>query len=129
MAKGTLIIAEDDMALRNLYMKKFGLSGYNLKTCENGQEALTALQTITPDILVLDIHMPVMDGFTVLQNLPPPGQRPYAVLMLTNFSDPKAFEQGKALGADGFFVKKDMSIRKLVEMVDALMLQKRQGQS
>lgn len=127
MAKGTIIIAEDDPALRNLYMKKFGLSGYNLKTCENGEEALQALQTMMPDILLLDIHMPKMDGFTVLQHLPPPGQRPYPVLMLTNFGDPKAFEQGKALGADGFFVKKDMTIRKLVEMVETLVAQKHQG--
>ncbi|TSC79030.1 MAG: two-component system, OmpR family, response regulator [Candidatus Peregrinibacteria bacterium Gr01-1014_25] len=124
MAKGTILIAEDDAALRNLYMKKFGLAGFDLKTCEDGEQCLIELQSHSPDVLILDVHMPKMDGMTVLEHLPKE-KRSYPVIVLTNFDDAKVRERGRQLAVDDFFVKKDMTIRKLVEMVEAV-LAKRQ---
>lgn len=117
MPKGDIIIAEDDPVLRNLYVKKFSVAGYSIRTAENGEEAIKLLTERAPEVLVLDIHMPKMDGFQVLERLDK-DTRPFPVIMLTNFADEKTKQRGKELGADDYFVKKDMTIRSLLDMVD-----------
>lgn len=124
MAKGTVLIAEDDPVLRNLYVKKFTISGYTIRTAENGQQALDSLRNDgAPDVLVLDIHMPVMDGLQVLESLTK--DRPFPVIMLSNFSDDENQRKAKELGADDYFIKKDMTIKSLLEMVERVMKVKR----
>lgn len=117
MIKPDILIAEDDPVLRNLYVKKFSVSGFPIRAVEDGEQALAALQERFPQVLVLDIHMPKVDGFQVLEQYPKP-QRAFPVIMLTNFADEKSRERGKDLGADEYFIKKDMTIKSLLEMVD-----------
>lgn len=117
MIKPDILIAEDDPVLRNLYVKKFSVSGYPVRAVENGEQALAALKERFPQVLVLDIHMPTVDGFQVLEQLPK-ATRAFPVVMLTNFADEKSRERGKELGADEYFVKKDMTIKSLLEMVE-----------
>lgn len=119
MSAGDILIAEDDAVLRNLYIKKFSVEGFTIRTAENGEEVLKELAQQKPDVLILDIHMPVMDGFQTMEKLPKP--RPYPVIMLTNFADDATKARAKELGADDYFVKKDMTIRTLLEMVHRVM--------
>ena len=125
MAKGNILIAEDDPVLRNLYIKKFSVMGYAIRTAQDGEEAVMQINLQTPDVLVLDIHMPKIDGFQVLQMLPK-DRRPFPVVLLSNFADEKTKARGIELGADGYLVKKDMTIKALVEMVERLMALKGQ---
>jgi DNA-binding response OmpR family regulator len=118
--KGTILIAEDDAVLRNLYVKKFSVAGYDIRAVEDGEAALAALQERLPDIAILDIHMPKLDGFQVLEKFPP-SQRSFPAIMLTNFADERSKQRGKELGADDYFVKKDMTIRSLLEMVEKVL--------
>lgn len=118
MAKPSILIAEDDPVLRNLYIKKFSVAGYAITAVEDGEKALKEIELKTPDILVLDIHMPVMDGFQVLEHFPPATRR-FPVVMLTNFADERSKERGKELGADDYFIKKDMTIKSLLTMVES----------
>ncbi|HVW67294.1 MAG TPA: response regulator [Candidatus Peribacteraceae bacterium] len=117
MAKADILIAEDDPVLRNLYIKKFSVAGYDIRAVEDGEQALKALTEKAPDVLVLDIHMPKVDGFQVLEQYPV-DKRTFPVVMLTNFADEKSRERGKELGADDYFIKKDMTIKSLLEMVE-----------
>lgn len=117
MIKPDILIAEDDPVLRNLYVKKFSVSGFPIRAVEDGEQALAALQERFPQVLVLDIHMPKVDGFQVLEQYPK-STRAFPVIMLTNFADEKSRERGKDLGADEYFIKKDMTIKSLLEMVD-----------
>ena len=120
MANADILIAEDDAVLREVYTKKFTLSGYDIRTAQNGEEAVAELKKKEPDILILDINMPVLDGFGVLEQFPKQS-RNFPVIMLTNFGDDKNRERGKELGADDYFIKSEMTIRKLLEMVETLL--------
>lgn len=124
MANTDILIAEDDAVLREVYMKKFTLNGYTIRTAENGEEAVAEIQKKQPDILVLDINMPILDGFGVLERFPK-DKRSFPVIMLTNFGDDKNKSRGMELGADDYFIKSEMTIRKLLEMVDTLLKAKK----
>lgn len=118
--KGEILIGEDDAVLREVYIKKFTLSGYSIRVATNGEEVLKLINEKMPDILILDIHMPIIDGFSVLEKFPK-DNRPFPIIMLTNFGDDKSRQRGKDLGADDFFVKSEMTIKSLITMVDNLM--------
>ncbi len=119
MAKYKLLVAEDDTVLRDLYLRKFDRTIYDVRTAANGQEAVDLIAQEKPDLLLLDINMPVLDGFGVLEHLPK-SARPFPVIILTNFDDQANRERGKAYQIDDYFVKKDMTIKSLVEMVERL---------
>jgi len=115
-----ILIAEDDSVLQDLYLRKFNKDAFEVRTASNGQEALDSIAKDVPDMLLLDINMPVMDGFEVLEKLPK-DKRAFPVIVLTNFDDQANRERGKALQVDDYFVKKDMTIKTLVEMVERLL--------
>jgi DNA-binding response OmpR family regulator len=125
MATYNILIAEDDTVLRDLYLRKFDKEVYDIRTASNGQEALALIQARKPDLLILDINMPVQDGFGVLEKLPK-ADRSFPVIILTNFADQANRDRGMGLGVDDYFVKKDMTIKTLIEMAGRL-LQKKPG--
>jgi len=120
MSTLNILIAEDDAVLREVYVKKFSLSGFNIRTAENGQKAVELIEQEKPDLLVIDLNMPVMDGFSVLERFPR-SAREFPILVLSNFGDTKNRERGLSLGADDFFIKSEMTIKTLLDKVTALM--------
>lgn len=120
MAKGNILIAEDDSVLRDVYVKKFSIAGFDIRTVKDGQEAIEAIEKEKPDIMLLDINMPIVDGYGVLEKNPRTS-RDFPIILLTNFGDDKTKEKGLGLGADDLFVKKDMTIKKLLDMVEGLL--------
>jgi len=117
MAKFDLIIAEDDLVLRDLYIRKLDKNLYDVRTAENGQVALDLIRAKKPDLLLLDIGMPIMDGFEVLEKLSA-GERTFPVIILTNMADQANREKGMKFNVADFFVKKDMTIKSLIEMIE-----------
>lgn len=124
MGKYKILIAEDDNVLRDLYLRKFTPDVFDIRTAVNGEETLQMIAETTPDLLLLDLKMPVLDGFGVLEKLPPKGERPFPVIVLTNFDDQVNRERGATFGVDDFFIKKDMTIKSLLEMVQRLLKKK-----
>lgn len=120
MVKADILIAEDDAVLRDVYLKKFTISGYEIRTVENGEEALQAIGLKIPDILIVDLHMPGLDGFGVLEKFPK-AERTFPVIVLTNFGDEQNKQRALQLGADDYFIKSEMTIKSLVEMVENLL--------
>ena len=116
-----ILIAEDDAVLRSLYIKKFELGGYVVRACGDGEEAVMEVEKQAPDIMILDIHMPKMDGFQVLERFPKQ-KRNFPIILLTNFDQTDFKIKAGQLGADDYFVKKDMTIRSLLEMVERLLV-------
>ena len=115
-----ILIAEDDSVLLDLYLRKFNKDQYEVVTAGNGQEALDIIAKNPPEMLLLDLNMPVLDGFGALEKLPRE-KRSFPVIVLTNFDDQVNRDRGQKLGVDDYFVKKDMTIKTLVDMVDRLL--------
>jgi len=124
MANADILVAEDDAVLRDVYVKKFTIAGYTIRTAENGQEALDALKEKLPDILIVDLHMPVVDGFSLLEKYPR-DSRDFPIIVLTNFGDEQNKKKADELGADDYFIKSDMTIKTLIEMVENLLKAKK----
>lgn len=119
-----ILIVEDDAVLRDLYVRKFSKTSYMIRTASNGQEALTSVKEKKPNLLLLDLNMPVMDGFSVLEKIPKE-ERTYPIIVITNYEDQSTRDKANGMNVDGYFVKKDMTIKSLVEMVDGLLAAKK----
>lgn len=118
--KPDILVAEDDAVLRNLYEKKFLLEGFAVRIASDGEEVIRMIREKAPDLLLLDIHMPKADGFQVLKEFPKK-DRTFGVIILTNFGQAEFKLRALELGADDYFVKKDMTMRTLLEMVKRLL--------
>ena len=115
MGKKVLVV-EDDGMLRDLLVRHFKAS-FTVLAAEDGEQALALAKQNYPDIILLDLLLPKVDGFQVLEQLPKE-QRKYPVVILTNFADEKSRERGRELSVDDYFIKKDMTIKSLLEMVE-----------
>ncbi|MFA6259096.1 MAG: response regulator [Candidatus Peribacteraceae bacterium] len=118
-SKGNILFAEDDPVLREVFKKKFTIEGYEVRTSANGDEALAALSQQLPDALLLDINMPGKNGFDVMEQYPR-DKRSFPIIILTNLGDEHTRRRGEELGADGFFIKSQMTVKMLIEMVNDL---------
>lgn len=80
--------------------------GFEVTEAEHGQDALDKLKTITVDLIITDLNMPVMDGITLIQNVrKQPGMKSKPILMLTTEGLAAKKEAGKAAGATGWIIK------------------------
>jgi DNA-binding response OmpR family regulator len=120
MSTFSILIAEDDAVLREVYVKKFSIAGFKIRAVQDGQEALQEIEKEKPDIVILDLNMPVLDGFAVLERFPR-AQRTFPIIVLSNFGDTKNKERGVRLEADDFFIKSEMTIKTLMEKVATLL--------
>jgi len=99
----TILIIDDDLALRQLVASTLKQEGYQVLTAADGQEGLRQMYQGHPDLLILDIIMPAMDGWTVCQRVREVSNIP--IIMLTAQSEPEEIVKGLDLGADDYLVK------------------------
>ena len=82
MAPSTILVVDDDAAIRDLLSEVFELEGYRVETAANGAEALQRLEQVRPVLILLDVTMPILDGLGVAQELRRRGS-PIPVLILS----------------------------------------------
>lgn len=118
MAK--LLIIEDDPYVARFYERLFRYRNYDLIVASNGEEGLEKAVAANPDLVLLDILMPKMNGLEVLKKLKEnPQTKNITVVMLTNIGDEKTAKEAAALGASGFIVKSQAPPEKLHEIVNS----------
>lgn len=116
-----ILWVEDDNFLSEILTKRFLSLDYNLLRARNGTEALAIAQTEVPDIIMLDIVMPDINGLDVLQKLKMQEKfKKTPIIMLSNLSSPSDIEKSKKLGAVGFIVKATVSLDEIVTQVEKL---------
>ena len=108
----SLLVVDDDPAIRALLQAGLGSDGYHLKFASNGAEAITQLGEGFPDVVILDLNMPVMNGLEFLSKIQLEPVRPYSVVVLTGFDDEKSVETCYRAGVSSV-VKKPFTLNKL----------------
>jgi DNA-binding response OmpR family regulator len=116
--KTKVLIIEDEEMLANMYISKFEKEGYQAEKSENGRVGLEEAKTMKPDVILLDIMMPEVDGFMVLKDLKEdPATKNIPIIMLTNLGQEEDVEKGTKLGAIDYLVKANLTPAQVVEKV------------
>jgi len=118
MLGSRILIAEDEARLRKIIKKYLVNEGYTVYEAENGKEALDLFELEDIDLIILDVMMPVMDGWLALKTIRKKSSIP--VMMLTARTDEEDTVFGFDLGADDY-VSKPFRARELVARVKALL--------
>lgn len=101
-----ILIVEDDNFLVEMYTTKFELEGFQVVTAEDGEKGLEVAKAENPNIILLDILMPKMDGFTTLEELKKDESlKNIPVILLTNLGQKEDVKKGFDLGAAGYLIK------------------------
>ncbi len=113
-----IAIVEDDLAISQMYRLKFEAEGFQVQSAENGKLGLELIQTFQPDIVLLDLMMPEMNGDQVLATMRKTDWgKDIKVIILTNMGEQEAPEILKQLNVSAFIVKADMTPRQVAELV------------
>ena len=122
MSKTKIAIIEDDLAIVQMYKTKFEKDGYEVATAGDGQSGLQLLDSYEPDVILLDLMMPGMNGFEFLQRLrQQPGGRDAKVVVLTNMGDTETATRVYKMAANDYIVKAEMTPREVEERVKKLL--------
>lgn len=104
--KPTILLIEDDTFLIGMYVAKLQLEQFDTLVATDGDQGLALAKQNIPDCVLLDIVLPKMDGFLVLEELKrDPTTRDIPVILLTNLGQRKDIERGIALGAADYLIK------------------------
>lgn len=115
-----IAIIEDDQAISQMYRIKFEGDGYDVETAENGKTGLQMIETIKPDMVLLDLMMPEMNGDEMLAKLRATDWgKDIKVIILTNVGEQEIPPAVKELGVKAIIIKADMTPRQVADVVKA----------
>ena len=113
-----ILLVEDDRFLRKAAETTLKRHGYAVVTANDGEEALRAARSELPDLVLLDLIMPKLNGFEVLRALKGEASTaPIPVVVLSNLGQDHDVQQALADGAMAYLVKADLSLQELVKRV------------
>jgi len=114
-----ILIVEDDPSIVSILKAKFQVEGINVLMAEDGLVGLKMALESQPDLILLDIIMPVMDGLTMLKKLRESGEfgKQVPVVILTNLSEAEKVQEAAARGVYDFLVKANWELADLVKLV------------
>jgi DNA-binding response OmpR family regulator len=114
-----VLLIEDDVAAAEMYRLRLVADGYSVVIARDGQEGLRMAAHESPDFIYLDLRLPGLDGFEVLERLRADTTTMHIpVIILTNYGEPELRERGTKLGALEFLVKADTTPAQLSESVE-----------
>jgi CheY-like chemotaxis protein len=101
-----VLFVEDDPSVAQMYRLKLELDGYDVEVATDGEKALEIARSNAPDIIFLDIRLPKLDGFGVLEALrKDPRTERLPVVILSNYSEKQLIERGLRMGARDYLIK------------------------
>jgi DNA-binding response OmpR family regulator len=115
-------IIEDDIAIVQMYRTKFENEGYEVATAPDGASGLELIESFKPDIILLDLMMPNMNGLDMLKQLRSQAAgRDAKVVVLTNMGDTETATKVYKMAANDYIVKAEMTPKQVAERVKALL--------
>lgn len=120
-----ILLIEDDPFLSSMYSTKFELENFIVFSGDDGRKGLNLAMSEIPDIILLDIMMPVMNGFEVLENLKKDDlTKNIPVILLTNLNQKDDIERGLAMGANDYLIKAHFMPSEVVDKIRKVMSEK-----
>lgn len=116
--KKRILVAEDEAMMSTMYKTRLEADGFEVLVAGNGSEALELAQKEKPDLILLDVIMPQLDGFTVLEKIKEdPKIKKIPVLMITNLGTDEDKKKGEEKGAADYIVKANFTPEQISEKV------------
>jgi CheY-like chemotaxis protein len=117
-----IAIVEDDAVISQMYRMKFESEGFDVQLAMDGEQGIALVESFKPDIVLLDLQMPVMGGDEALEIIrSKPWGKTIPVIILTNVGIEEAPKSLKSLGVKSYIVKANLTPRQVVQQVqDAL---------
>ncbi|MFA7653740.1 MAG: response regulator [Candidatus Magasanikbacteria bacterium] len=113
-----VLLVEDDAFLSQIYQKKFEMEGFKISIADNGEKGLSEARKKKPSIILLDVLLPKMDGFVVLENLKNSLEtKDIPVILLTNLGQKEDVDKGLAVGAVDYLIKAHFKPSEVVDKV------------
>lgn len=116
-----ILVAEDDKFLASAYKLKLTKAGFEVQVANDGSIALEMLKNFVPDLILLDLVMPVKDGFVTLAEIK--ANTVYSkipVLVASNLGQKEDIDKANELGANDFVIKSDMSLDELIKKINSM---------
>lgn len=116
-----VLLVEDDPFIRDIYTVKFSQEGFEVVIADNGVEALKKMQQFIPNVILLDIVMPYMDGMETLKNIRSREEwRKIPIIMLTNISEKEKINESEEYGINDYLIKSHFTPSEVVQKVKNL---------
>ncbi|OGG04942.1 hypothetical protein A2Z33_06630 [Candidatus Gottesmanbacteria bacterium RBG_16_52_11] len=116
MAK--ILFVEDDPLIIKIYSTRLKADGYEVFSAENGEEGLKVAQELHPDLVVLDVMMPRLDGFAVLERLRKTDEfAKKPIIMYSNLNNEEEMARAQQMGVTEFIVKANLSPTQFIEKI------------
>jgi CheY-like chemotaxis protein len=123
--RNKILLVEDSKVIQQMYRSKLTIEQFTVLTADNGMEAIKILSTEVPDIILLDLMMPVMDGYKVLQVIKTDTRlSDVPVLVFSAKGQPEEVERALNLGASGYIIKATTKPNDVVEQIRKVLSQK-----
>jgi DNA-binding response OmpR family regulator len=119
--KKKILIAEDEAALSRVMNLKFTGSGFNVIVVNDGNIFSEIFDKENPDLVLLDLMIPGLDGFSILKEIKEVKRSKVPVIILSNLGQSEDKSKAKELGATDYFVKSDISISEIVEKIKLIL--------
>lgn len=118
----TILIIEDDPFLIDIYTSQFKKSGYKVEVAVDGEVALAKIKEINPDLVVLDILLPKVNGWELLKIIRrDPKLKDLKVVILSNLLEEEQVNKGFELGAIKYFIKAEHTPNEIVEEIKKIL--------
>jgi two-component system alkaline phosphatase synthesis response regulator PhoP len=116
--KPKIVVVEDEPAIQEMYRMKLTLNNFDVKTADNGKQGLKVIEEFGPDLILLDLKMPVMTGDEMLEELRTTEKgAKVRVIILTNISRDEAPHKLRLLNVDRYIVKAHYTPTQVIEVV------------
>lgn len=114
----TIAIIEDDQVISQMYRMKFESDGFTVHVAENGESGIKVVEETKPDLILLDMQMPGMNGDEALAEIRKHDWgKDIPVIVLTNLGEEEAPKNLRSLGIESYIVKADLTPRQVVDRV------------
>lgn len=120
-----ILIIEDDSFLSEMYSTKLIQEGFETEIAVDGKQGINKIKDIKPDLVLLDIVLPKMDGFEILESIKKdPEFKNIPIILLTNLGQKNEIEKGLSLGADEYIIKAHFTPTAVVAKVKEILKSK-----